>query len=334
MRRTALLVATVAGLAGVALLRRRRKLELAGRVVLITGGSRGLGLELAREFADQGAHIALLARDREELERAAQDLEGAQVELLQCDLRNPEEVEHAVEQLMERQGRIDVLVNCAGTIRVSPLANLSVDDFREEMNVNFFGALHATLSTLPHLERSGEGRIVNITSIGGRIPVPHLLPYTASKFAFVGFSEALQAELSGSPVRVTTVTPGLMRTGSPYRAMFGGSREREFRWFLLASSLPGVSMSAAYAARRIVDACRRGERSLILPAYLRLPIAIHALSPGAVGGVAGVVNQMLPEPTPVDGGRPVEGREVLPPGRTPAYAMLTKRAALRNNELG
>jgi NAD(P)-dependent dehydrogenase (short-subunit alcohol dehydrogenase family) len=334
VRRGLLVGAALAGVAGAALLRRRRRLELAGRVVLITGGSRGLGLQLAREFANQGAHLALLARDEDELERAAAELEGVQVELLACDLRRAEQVSQAVDQVANRFGRLDVLVNNAGTIRVGPVDNLGLEAFRDEMDTNFFGALHATLAALPHLRRGGEGRLVNITSIGGRLPVPHLLPYSASKFALVGFSQALRAELSTKGVRVTTVVPGLMRTGSPYRAMFAGRRDREFRWFLLASSLPVLSISAGRAARRIVDACRHGDASLVVPTWLRLPIAFEGLAPGLVTRAAGLANLMLPSPAPV-GEQPLrEGREILPPARSPAYATLTRRAARRNNELG
>jgi NAD(P)-dependent dehydrogenase (short-subunit alcohol dehydrogenase family) len=344
--RRALLTAAAlvaAGFVGARALRRRRSLDFAGRVVLITGGSRGLGLELARRFAAEGAKLALLARDGEELERAARELDrtsaggpdGIEVELLRCDLREPDEVERAVDQVLRRFGRLDVLVNNAGTIRVGPLDNLTLEEFRQEMEINFFGALETTLAALPHLRSAGQGRIVNVTSIGGRIAVPHLLPYTASKFAFVGFSETLGAELSRYGIRVTTVTPGLMRTGSPYRAMFGGRRENEFRWFLLASSLPLLSISSTHAARRIVEACRHGDASLIVPAYLRLPIAAQALAPGTVSRLAGVVNRLLPGPAPELGdARLFEGRAVQAPEEGPAYAALTRRAAQRNNELG
>jgi NAD(P)-dependent dehydrogenase (short-subunit alcohol dehydrogenase family) len=344
MRRILLVgaAAAAAGILAARAVRRSRALDFAGRVVLVTGGSRGLGLELARRFASQGAKVALLARDGQELERAADDLErasvagpdGIEVELLRCDLRRPDEVQAAVDQAVSRLGRLDVLVNNAGTIRVGPLANLTLEEFRKEMEVNFFGALHATLAALPHLKRADHGRIVNITSIGGRIPVPHLLPYAASKFAFVGFSETLGAELARYGVRVTTVTPGLMRTGSPYRAMFTGRSAKEFRWFLLASSLPVLSISSAHAARRIVEACRHGDASLIVPAYLRLPIAAQALAPGTVSRLAGVVARLLPGPAPErEDGRLREGREVQAPERSPAYAVLTRRAARRNNEL-
>ena len=332
--RTGLLVAGVAaGLAGAALLRRRSAIDLAGRVVLIAGGSRGLGLELGREFADKGAHIVLLARNRDELERAGESLPGVPLDLLGCDLADPRQVADAVSEVVRRHGRLDVLVNVASTIRVGPLENLSIEEFHEEMGNNFFGALHAIYAALPHLRRSGAARIVNITSIGGRIPVPHLMPYTSAKFAAVGFSEALHAELARSGIRVTTVTPGLMRTGSPYRALFGGRSEREFRWFLLLSSIPGLSMSSRFAARRIVAACRRGDASLIVPVYLRLPIALHALAPGLFARTAGLANRALPPPVPTAGVELHEGREVLPPERSPAYATLTKRAARRNNEV-
>ncbi|HEX7004034.1 MAG TPA: SDR family oxidoreductase [Trueperaceae bacterium] len=331
--RAGLLVAgSAAALAGAALLRRRRRLDLTGRVVLITGGSRGLGLELGRQFADEGAHIALLARDEAALERAGLELAGVPLDLLPCDLADFAQVRRAVGELVRRHGRLDVLVNVASTIRVGPIENLGVEAFHEEMANNFFGTLHAVYAALPHLER-GVGRIVNVTSIGGRIPVPHLTPYTAAKFAAVGFSEALHAELEANGIRVTTVTPGLMRTGSPYRAMFGGRREQEFRWFLLLSSLPGLSMGSRHVARKIVAACKRGDASLILPAYLRVPIAAHALAPGLFAQAAGLASRLLPGPAEAVGEELREGKEVLPPERSPAYAALTRRAARRNNEL-
>lgn len=337
MRSRVLLSAALgaAAVAAINVARSRRALDFSGCVVLITGGSRGLGLELARRFAAEGAKLALLARDGSALERAAQNLpEGTEAELLTCDLRSAEQVEGAVLATVRRFGRLDVLVNNAGTIRVGPFANMGLQEFREEIDTNFFGAVHTISASLPHLRRSGNARIVNVTSIGGRIPVPHLLPYTASKFALVGFSEALTAELAGSGVRVTTVTPGLMRTGSPYRAMFGGRRDREFRWFLLADSLPVVSVSSAKAARKIVEACRYGYPSLMFPGYIRVPVALHAMAPGLSAGVAGAVARLLPEPAAgLLGGQMREGRDVLSPEESPGYAALTRQAARRNNQL-
>src|SRR5204863_5194639 len=119
--------------------------------------------------------------------------------------------------------------------------------------------LFTTLSVLPAMRRQGEGRIVNISSIGGKIAVPHLLPYDASKFALTGFSEGLRAELLKDGIYVTTVCPGLMRTGSPRNADFKGQHEAEYAWFSIGDSLPGMSMSAEAAAERIVTAFRQGE---------------------------------------------------------------------------
>src|SRR5581483_11648807 len=155
-----------------ALLRNRRAYDLHGRTVLITGGSRGLGLLLAREFAREGARIALWARA----------------------VRN-------------RFGSVDVLVNNAGIIQVGPMEEMLLEDYEAAMQIHFWATVYTTLAVLPEMRQRGSGRIVNITSIGGKISPPHLLPYNASKFAQVGFSEGLRAELAKDGVLVTTVCP-------------------------------------------------------------------------------------------------------------------------------
>jgi short-subunit dehydrogenase len=113
------------------------------------------------------------------------------------------------------------------------------------------------LAALPVMREQSHGRIVTITSLGGKIAVPHLVPYCAAKFAAVGFSEGLRAELGRDPVTVTTVVPGLMRTGSHVQALFTGQADKEFTWFSLGASLPLVSMDAERAARQIVEGVRR-----------------------------------------------------------------------------
>ena len=247
-------------------LRSRRAVDFKGRTVVIFGGSRGLGLAMAREFSTAGAHVVLAARDEEELERAAADIErqGGTATTISCDITDRGQITRTVDRIVHDRGGIDVLVNNAGIIQVGPLEHMTIDDFEEAMATHFWGPLYAILAALPYMRGEGSRRIVNISSIGGKIAVPHLLPYSASKFALTGLSEGLRAELSSQGFAVTTVCPGLMRTGSTYNAMFKGQHRREFAWFHLSNAIPGVSVSAARAARRIVDACRHGDPEAVV----------------------------------------------------------------------
>jgi NAD(P)-dependent dehydrogenase (short-subunit alcohol dehydrogenase family) len=176
----------------------------------VVGGFRGLGLELARELGRRGARVAICARERETLERARQDLDGRGVETLAlpCDVTDQAGTAATVQAVHAHWGRLDVLVNNAGVIQVGPITTMTLDDFRHALAVNFWGALHGTWAALPLMRAQGGGRIVNIVSIGGKISAPHLAPYTTSKFALAGWSEALHVELAAEGIRVTTVYPG------------------------------------------------------------------------------------------------------------------------------
>src|SRR5204863_2185868 len=161
-------------------------------------------------------------------------------------------------------GAIDVLVDNAGIIQVGPLETMTQEDFRRAMNTHFWGPLNTTLAVLPEMRRRKTGRIVNISSIGGKISIPHLVPYSASKFALVGLSEGLRAELAKDGISVTTVCPGLMTTGSPRNAFFKGQNQAEYAWFSISDALPGVAMNAEAAARAIIRACKRGDAEIVL----------------------------------------------------------------------
>lgn len=217
-----------------------RQYDLSGKTVLITGGSRGLGLVMARELLREGARLAICARDEAELERARTDLvrRGADVLALPCDVTNQEQVNEMVRVVRDRFGQIDVLINNAGAIAVGPMEVMTLEDYEAAMKIHFWAPLYTTLAVLPEMRQRHEGRIVNISSIGGKISTPHLLPYSASKFALTGFSEGLRAELASYGIVVTTICPGLMRTGSPYNAIFKGQHRAEYTWFSLSDSLP------------------------------------------------------------------------------------------------
>ena len=234
--------------------------------------------------------------------------------------------------VLGRFGRIDVLINNAGVIQVGPFEETTLEDFEEAMLTHFWGPYYTTTAALPAMRERGEGRIVNISSIGGKVAAPHLLPYSASKFALVGFSQGLRAELMKDGVYVTTVAPGLMRTGSPGRATFKGQNEKEFAWFAISDSIPGLSVSAEKAARRIVDAARHGDAEVIISLPAEVMARANGLFPGLFADVMGVMNRFVfPAPGGIGTARR-EGRESRS-ALTPAWAtILSDRAAARNNE--
>ena len=171
---------------------------LRGQSALVTGASRGLGLMIARELADQGCRLLICARDSEALERAAQDLRarGAQVHAVACDLTATDTPDRLIAAAREHLGGLDLLVNNVGVIQVGPLDATNEGDFRSAMETMFFAPLRLVLAAVPLMREAGGGRIVDVTSIGGRIEAPHLLPYAAAKFAATGLSEGLPAELA------------------------------------------------------------------------------------------------------------------------------------------
>jgi len=306
--------------------------DFRNKVALVTGGSRGLGLVLARKLVNEGAKVAICARDPSELDRAFDDLRrrGGHVVTVPCDLTVPEQVNEMVAVVEQRLGPIDVLINCAGTISIGPVEHMRAEDFRKSMATNFYSALHTTLAVLPGMRGRGQGRIVNITSIGGKVSVPHLLPYCASKFALVGLSEGLRAELAKDGIVVTTVVPGLMRTGSPRQAEVKGQVEKEFAWFSVSDALPVFSISADRAARTILRACRRGDANVALSLPTHVAVLLHGVFPGLMSDILALTNRALPDPGGV-GSRSVPAKAVKPPPKVLTF--LNDRAAERNNEI-
>jgi NAD(P)-dependent dehydrogenase (short-subunit alcohol dehydrogenase family) len=336
LQRGALVAAGIAGawLAMRAFLRSRRAWSFQDRVVLVTGGSRGLGLLMARRLADEGARLAICARDADELARAAAELRsrGAEVVTVTCDLTQEEAVEQMVREVTQQFGPIDVLINNAGMIQVGPYETMTLDDFREAMAVHFWAPLLATSFVLPAMRRRGAGRIVNIASIGGRIAVPHMLPYSASKFALVGLSRGLRAELAKDNIFVTTVCPGLMRTGSHVNARFKGQHRREFTWFSIGASLPIVAMDADQAAAAILDACRFGDAEVNLTSLAQLGVRVQACAPELTAELLQLQNQLLPAAGGI-GTQSRAGTESTSRWSPSLLTTLGDRAAWRNNEL-
>lgn len=314
--------------------RSRRGIDFAGRTVVITGGSRGLGLVLARRLAAEGARLCLLARDAGELERARDQLTaaGADVMVIRCDVRRKADVRAAADRILEQWPGVDVLINNAGIIQVGPLEHMTEEDFENAMATHFWGPLHFMFELVPSMRRRGFGRIVNITSIGGRVAVPHLAPYCASKFALAGLSDAVRTELDQYGIRVTTVVPGLMRTGSPINADMKGHHEAEFAWFAISDALPGLSTSAEDAARQIIEACRYGDPELTITVPARLAVLANHLSPAATARMLAIANKLLPAPIGAAGDRHRRGRDSQSKWAPSPITTLNDRAAVVNNQ--
>lgn len=329
-----LAAASVASVACLAYRARRKSLR--GSVVVITGGSRGLGLALAKQFGKSGANLVLAARDSGELDRAKDllvrdvSLAPEQILTVTADLRNPQDADTLIARANEVFGRIDVLINNAGVITVGPVEQQTIDTFHEVMNTNLFSAVRCSLAVLPGMLGRQSGTIVNIASIGGKVAVPHLLPYTTSKFAIVGFSQGLHSELRSKGVHVLTVCPGLMRTGSHLNALFSGDAPREYRWFSLLASLPGVSVSARHAAKRILQAVQRKETEISISPQAALASRLAPIVPELVTMAMSMTNSLLPDSeegsTEVRKGNEVRDSELFP------TATLGWKAAQRYNQ--
>ncbi len=305
-----------------------------GRTVLVTGGSRGLGLEVARAFGKQGAMVMIAARNRDELVAARALLadDGVDVAIAVADVTDPLSAKGLIDDAYRRFGRLDVLANVAGIIQVGPYESLTPADYARAMATHYSGPLALMLDVAPRMRDDGGGRIVNIASIGGLVAVPHLLAYSASKFALVGVSQGLRSELAKDGVVVTTVCPGLMRTGSPRHVTVKGQHEKEYAWFATSASLPLLTWSAPRAARRIVLACRRGEGRVVLGFPAKMLTLLDALVPDLTAQALALAARMLPAP-PANGSRASKtGAESQSPLTRGPLLALNRRAEVTGNE--
>jgi NAD(P)-dependent dehydrogenase (short-subunit alcohol dehydrogenase family) len=315
------------------ILRSARKLRLKGKVALVTGGSRGLGLIMAQQLADRGAKVAICARSEEGLERAADDLSYRTAHMLSipCDISKQEQVKKMVAQVQEKFGTIDIVINNAGIIQVGPVETMTEKDYKEAMDINFWGPFHVINEVFQSMKERRQGRIVNIVSIGGKVSFPHLLPYNTSKFALAGFSEGVAAEMAKYNIHVTTVYPGMMRTGSPRNVDVKGEQEKEYAWFKHADSLPIISMNADKAARKIIKAMRKGKKTLTMTIPAKIGKIVHEFAPDLTISYFDLINRILPDMD--DGGSSTKkGYESESELSSSMTTKSTETAAKKNNE--
>ena len=293
------LAAAAVGWVGTVAMRRARQDNLRGEVAVVTGGSRGLGFLIARELGRNGCRVAICARNEQELATAQARLAEEAIEVLpvRCDVTEQTEVERLIATVTDHFGQVDILVNNAGIIQVGPTENMTDANFHNAMNTIFWGTYYATQAVLPQMLERGSGRIVNITSIGGAVSVPHLLPYSAAKFAATGFSQGLSAELRAKGIYVTTIAPSTMRTGSHLQAQFSGQKAREYTWFSLSATLPLISTSAEHAAREVVAATKTRAAVHYIGWPAQIAARLHGLAPDWITKLLALVAYWMPSPS-------------------------------------
>lgn len=276
----------------------RRRFDYLGSRVYITGGSRGLGLSLAWNALQRGAQVTLVARDEEELSRAQDILLGdfpeAQIFIDRCDVTDPEQLRQSISAAIGNMGGIDLLINNAGSILVGPFRSMTREDFEAQLKLHVLAVVEATQLVLPHFRARGQGRILNVCSLGGKVAVPHMLPYDTSKFALAGFSQGVAAELAMDNIFVTTAYPTVMRTGSPIQAVFKGDHEREFEWFAALDNMPLLSMSADAAAKKMLDAVVEGRTELLLSLPAKARNLLATVVPETVQALMAFAATLLP----------------------------------------
>lgn len=288
----------LAAAAGTLFFTRKKPDSFENQSVVITGGSRGLGLALAQELILENAQVTLLARDSEELDRAKNQIlklsPHAQILTLVCDVTDLDGVKAALGTVKDHFGSVDMLINNAGSIMVGPYDKMNRKDFEAQLELHLYGVMNTVNEALPYLRKGIGRRIVNICSMGGKVAVPHMLPYDVSKFALSGYSQGLMAELAKEKISVTTVYPALMRTGSPIQAVFKGQQEKEFAWFAAADVFPGISSDASVIAKKIIASARDRRTQLIPSIPAKLRVLVSSIFPETVNALMRVLAGTMP----------------------------------------
>ena len=249
-------------------------MDLAGKIVVVTGASMGIGEAIAKLFADHGASVVMLSRDAGRVDAARGRVGyGERTLAMACDVRHREDVDRVIGLTLHHFGRIDIWVNNAGHGMLDSVAQMEMAACREMFDTNFFGAVGAIQAVIPVMRQQGGGTIINLSSVAGHIPVPFHAAYSATKFALNAIGKAAGVELKRDGIHVLTVCPGRVRTPFSENAVRGIKVKR-------------VGSGRGISAERVARATLRGylkqKREVIVPWTMHVPVKIYQLFPGLV----------------------------------------------------
>ena len=243
-------------------------MNIQGKTALVTGASRGIGRSIALEFAQQGVHrLILVARDRQRLADVAAEVEGfgAEAVILALDLSNPIETSIAIAQTWRDHGPIHLLVNCAGVAHQVPFLQSQLANVQEEISTNLLGMYTITRLIARRMVAQREGKIVNVSSLMGKVAAPTMATYSATKFAILGFTQALRGELAGHNVQVTALLPSLTDT----------DMVKDLKWFRWV-----VPMTSRRVAQALVTGLNQETPEILVGWQSHLVLWCNRIAPG------------------------------------------------------
>jgi short-subunit dehydrogenase len=250
-------------------------MDMAGKVVVVTGASMGIGEAIAKVFADEGASVALLSRDAGRAEAARHRVGHTDRTLaMTCDVRNRGDIDRSLALTLHHFARVDVWVNNAGVGIRDSVADMEMSACRELFETNFFGTIACTQAVVPAMRESGGGDIINISSVAGHIPVPFMALYSASKFAINALGKGARLELKRDHINVLTVCPGYVRTD------FGQHVVADRQFNVRPQSVQGVT--AERVARAAYRGYRKRKREVVVPWTMIPVVKLYQLFPGVV----------------------------------------------------
>lgn len=254
--------------------------------VLITGASQGIGRATALLFANKGYDVVLAARQSDRLNAVAQEVQniGRQALAVPTDVRDATQVKTLVDKALEQYSAIDVLINNAGIYASGTVESFSLDDWHQVIDTNLWGYIHTIHALLPHMISRGSGTIVNLSSIGGKVPVPYLVPYNTSKFAVTGLTEAMHSELKPKGIHVCGIYPNVIKSSLMERAMFRGKdaedAEARRKQLDLVVSTPVIEKPED-VAKAIWEAVKH-QRAEVMVGSANISKSMYNLIPGAM----------------------------------------------------